>query len=121
MNPGDMAIEPYKQIPESQFYVYAMQKDLPPCAYEDCGMSGALVACMGGWVSNAWKQDAPEFGLNELEVEAGKASVVIVADKDSKIVGIYPHRTTHNIPSILKNHPELSDALKGCYDYHVPR
>ena len=120
--PGDQTSYPYRTIQQSRFYVYVVQKGLPTdCVFEECGMSGVLVDCMGGWLSGDEQAETAErFGLDIEKVRAGKSSMVVVADKDSKIVGMYPNRTTHNLPTILQKHPELSDSLETCFDFHLP-
>lgn len=118
-------MHPYRYIWESKFYVYVVQKDAYHCALEDCGMSGVLVDCMGGWISGdtAIASAHNGYGLNKDEVEVGKSSMVIVADKDQKIVGIYPNYTIQNIPYILKNHRDIidRDAFDFCYNTQMPK
>ncbi|TSC92604.1 MAG: hypothetical protein CEN91_398 [Candidatus Berkelbacteria bacterium Licking1014_85] len=105
----------------SKFYVYLVQKDIGWCVVGNCGMSGALVECMGGWFAGEVVVPSDErFGLTKEEVDTGK-SIVVVADKDQKIVGIYPNYTIKNIPYILKNHRNLSDKFDFCYDTHMPK
>lgn len=123
--PGDWALAPDYTIPHSQFYIFALQKELGVgCTYEDCGMSGVLVECLGGWLSGSedWVH-AEQYGMDAEEVKKGNASLIVVADIRSNIVGIYPDGTTHNIPRILKKHPELydSETMQWCSDYHTPR
>jgi len=105
----------------SKFYVYLVQKEVDWCVVGNCGMSGALVECMGGWfVGEAVNLSAGEYGLTEEEVKAGK-SVVVVADKNQKIVGIYPDYKIQQIPYILKNHRSLSDKFDFCYKTQMPK
>lgn len=105
-----------------KFYIYAMEKDMSYCALGDCGMSGVLVDCMEGWLSSEnINGGAEEYGLDEKDVEAGKSSIVIVANKDKKIVGIYPNYKIRNIPYILKNYTDLSDNFNSCYDTQMPK
>lgn len=103
------------------FYVYIVQKDIGWCVAENCGMSGALVECVGGWLASEivippWE----EYGLSKDDVDAGK-SIVVVADKNQKVVGIYPDYTIQNVPYILKNHRDLSDRFDFCYDIQMPK
>lgn len=99
-----------------------MEKDMSYCALGDCGMSGVLVDCMEGWLSSEnINGGAEEYGLDEKDVEAGKSSIVIVANKDKKIVGIYPNYKIRNIPYILKNYTDLSDNFNSCYDTQMPK
>lgn len=117
---GDGASAPYYSIWESRFYVYVIQKDMDYCAFENCGAGGLLVRCMEGWISADVAAAADEYGLKESDVRSGKASMVVVADKDQKIVGIYPNRTIQNVPYILKNHRNLSDRFDLCYNLEMP-
>lgn len=119
---GDVTEYPYRYILESKFYIYAVQKDANYCALEGCGMSGVLVDCMEGWLSaDAITARADEYGLKEEDIEAGKSSIIIIADEDQKIVGIYPNYIIQNIPYILKNHRNLSDRFDFCYDIEMSR
>ena len=105
----------------SKFYVYLVQKEVDWCVVGNCGMSGALVECMGGWFAGeAANLSAKEYGLTKNEVEAGK-SIVVVADKNQKIVGIYPDYTIQQVPYILKNHRDLSDKFDFCYKTQMPK
>ncbi len=123
LKPGDLTVLPIGTIPESNFYVQVIQRDLPfMCVFDDCGMTGVLVDCMGGWLSG-------EKGIGDTYVpveglEEGKASLVFVADKNLRIVGIYPNYTVNHIPRILKKHRELSNppgTLERCLEEHMPR
>ncbi len=118
---GDGTGAPYRSIWESRFYVYAIQKDMDYCALESCGAAGALVQCMEGWISADAVMAADEYGLKESDVRTGRASIIIVADKDQKIAGIYPNRTIQNVPYILKNHRDLSDRFDLCYNLEMPK
>lgn len=107
-----------------KFYIYAMEKHMSFCALGDCGMSGVLVDCLGGWLSGegiSGDGGATDYGLSEKDVDAGKSSMIIVADKNKKIVGIYPNYRIRNIPYILKNHRNLSDGFDFCYDIQMPK
>lgn len=107
-----------------KFYIYAMEKYMSFCALGDCGMSGILVDCLGGWLSGegiSGDGGATDYGLSEEDVDAGKSSMIVVADKNKKIVGIYPNYRIRNIPYILKNHRNLSDGFDFCYDIQMPK
>ena len=105
----------------SKFYVYLVQKEVDWCVVGNCGMSGALVECMGGWFAGeATDLSAEEYGLTKNDIEAGK-SIVVIADKDQKIVGIYPNHTIQQVPYILKNHRNLSDKFNFCYKTQMPK
>ena len=119
--PGHPTILPYGNVYENmKFYAYVMQKDFGICAYSDCGMSGVLVACMDGWLSNIWEQDASLVGLDYADVKSGKSSLVLIANKDSKLIGIYPNATVKDLPKILRGYPQLTDNMNECYQAHMP-
>lgn len=61
-----------------------------------------------------------EYGLTKDDIDAGK-SIVVVADKYQKVVGIYPNYTIQNVSYILKNHRNLSDKFDFCYDTQMPK
>lgn len=107
-----------------KFYIYAMEKGMSFCALGDCGMSGILVSCMGGWLSAdglSGDGGASDYGLKEEKVEAGKSSIIIVANQDKEIIGIYPNSRIRNIPYILKNYRNLFDEFDFCYNTQMPK
>jgi hypothetical protein len=106
---GDSTSYPTIKIPNAEFYVYVVAKDIPVmCAARSCGIFSDLVVRMGGWITG---DDQPEHclavGLEEEEVWQGKSSVVVIANRNSRIIGIYPNSKTQNLPEILRRHPEL--------------
>lgn len=106
-----------------KFYIYAIEQHMGFCALGDCGMSGILVDCLGGWLSGQGINGdggATDYGLSEKDVGSGKSSMIIVADQDKKIVGIYPNSRVRNIPYILKKHENLSEEFNFCYDIQMP-
>ncbi|MDO8660074.1 MAG: hypothetical protein Q7K54_05790 [Candidatus Parcubacteria bacterium] len=105
-----------------KFYIYAVEKDMSYCALADCGMSGVLVSCMGGWLSaDNPNGGAGDYGLKDREVEVGKSSIIVVADKNKKILGIYPNYKIQNIPYILKNYRNVLEGFDFCYDTQMPK
>jgi hypothetical protein len=105
-----------------KFYIYAMEKNMDYCALGDCGMSGILVNCMGGWLSSEnINGGAEEYGLKEEDVYADKSSIIIVADENKKIIGIYPNYRIQNIPYILKNYRGSFDKFDLCYKTQMPQ
>lgn len=100
-----------------------MEKNMSYCALEDCGMSGTFVSCMGGWLSAdglSGDGGANDYGLVEEEVVEGKSSIILVADKDKKIIGIYPNYRVQNIPYILKNYRDVFERFDSCYEMEMP-
>lgn len=103
------------------FYIYAMERDMSYCAQSDCGMIGALVECMEGWLSGeglVGDGGAEDWGLSVKEVGAGESSLIIIADRDKKIVGLYPNYRVRNVPYILKNYRDHIEQLRfdECYN-----
>lgn len=114
---------PLEMASEANFFIHAVQKDLGLCMFDSCGMSGVLIECMNGWLSgNSHEEVSDEVGLDDKwdDVLAGKASMIVVSDRNSKIVGIYPNSTTHDLPRILRKHPSLTENAKECFDYNMP-
>lgn len=87
------------------------------CIQSDCGMGGYFIECLGGWVSG-YKDigDVRDYGLRDAGVSINKQKVITVADKDAKIVGIYPDASIKNLPYIMRNHRDLvaNDVFEGC-------
>lgn len=114
---------PYNRVPEeSVFFVYSLG-DKTMCIGSDCGISGYFVECLGGWISG-YKDigEVDDYGLRDAGVNINDQKVITIADKDAKIVGIYPGASIRNLPYILRNHRDLvsDDIFKGCLDL-LPR
>lgn len=107
--PGDPTSYPYKRVPVSKFYVYLVARQVPTmCIFEECGVNGDLVQRMGGWITGDGQAESIDMvGLDEVKVRRGEQSMIVVADKTSKIIGIYPNHTMQDLPVILRRHPEL--------------
>lgn len=116
LGPGDGTFYPYRQIPQSKFYIFVVQKDLGDCIFEDCDpYYGKAIETMGGWlegVSINQPDTADMFGLDKDAVVDGKSSIVIIMDNNSELVGIYPNKTTRDLISLLKLHQKLIE--KNC-------
>jgi hypothetical protein len=109
---------PYNFVPESSFYVYALG-DEPMCLGSNCGIGGYFVECLGGWLSSEIvKTEEFDYGLSEAGVDMSKQKIITIADKDAKIVGIYPGARIRNLPYIMRNHRDLisDDKFKMCSD-----
>lgn len=109
---------PYRMVPESLFYVYAIG-DEHMCIGSDCGMGGYFIECLGGWLAGE-KIITEEFdyGLRDASVDIDRLKIITVADKNAKIVGIYPGARIRNLPYIMRNHRDLvpDDIFKACSD-----
>ncbi|MFA6375788.1 MAG: hypothetical protein WCX69_00095 [Candidatus Paceibacterota bacterium] len=99
---------PYDTVPESDFYVYSLG-DEAMCISSDCGMGAYFVECLGGWISG-YKDigEVADYGLREVGVNIDKQKIITIADKDAKIVGIYPGAGIRNLPYIMNNHRNLA-------------
>jgi len=118
---GDGTLAPYMEIPASKFYVTIVQDD-HWCIIEDCGLDGALIQTMVGWLqmekTTVYPDAQEEAGLNLPENKNIK-SIVLIGDQNSKIAGIYPSRGLDDVIPILKLHPDLADfnLLKGVSEF----
>lgn len=104
IQPGDPTAYPHKVTPRAKFYVLIVERGLPTmCTFDDCGPEGALVAQLGGWVTgDAQNETIHLAGLDQTEVKAGRQSIVVVSDKTTRIVGIYPNSRMRDLPAILE-------------------
>ncbi|MBI5220508.1 MAG: hypothetical protein HY978_01565 [Candidatus Liptonbacteria bacterium] len=113
---------PDDRVQESDFYVYALG-DEHMCLGSSCGLGGYYVECLGGWLSG-YKAITEEFdyGLRAAGVSMKDLTVITVADKNAKIVGIYPGARIRNLPYLMRNHRDLvpADVFKECSD-QIPR
>jgi len=114
---------PYNRVPEeSAFYVYSLGEETM-CIGSNCGMGGFFVECLGGWISG-YKDigEVSDYGLRDAGIDINKHKVITIADKNAKIVGIYPDASIRNLPYIMRNHRNLvsEDQFKHCSDL-LPR
>lgn len=105
-------------VPNSNFYVYSLG-DESMCIGANCGIGGSFIDCLGGYLAGE-KVITEEFdyGLRDAGVDMDKFKIITIADKEGKIVGIYPGARIRNLPYIMRNHPDLveSDRFKICSD-----
>lgn len=114
---------PYRTVPEeSAFFIYSLGEERM-CIGSDCGIGGYFVECLGGWISG-YKVITEEFdyGLRDAGVDVKNLKIITVADKNAKIVGIYPGARIRNLPYIMRNHRDLvpDDRFKECSEL-LPR
>lgn len=118
---GDYTFAPLQKIPPSKFYVVVVH-DGWWCSMEDCGIDGAYVGTMGGWLQTEKPNVFPDVTLLtglDREENKGVHSLVIVGDRNGKMVGIYPHRGLQDVLPILRLHPDLADfrMLEGVQEF----
>ena len=101
---------------ESKFFVYSLGDD-SMCIGSDCGIGGYFIECLGGWISG-YKNigDVADYGLSDVGFDINKQKIITIADKNAKIVGIYPGASIKNLPYIMRNHRDLieKDVFDGC-------
>lgn len=104
--PGDPTAYPYKVTPKSAFYVFVVAKGLPTmCVYEECSEHGALVRRLGGWITgDAQAESAAIVGLTETGVQNGTESIVVLADRKSRVIGIFPEAGPSDVKKILQTY-----------------
>lgn len=110
---------PYNWVPEeSEFFVYSLG-DESMCIGSSCGIGGYFVECLGGWISGYHiAGDTFDYGLNDKDINSGKEKIITIANKEAKIVGIYPGARIRNLPYIMRNHRDLvsDEVFDGCSD-----
>ncbi len=109
---------PYDTVWESDFYVYSLG-DETMCISADCGMGAYFVECLGGWISG-YKDigEVSDYGLRDAGVDIDEQKIITIADKNAKIVGIYPGAAIRNLPHIImKNHKDLipEERFDACW------
>lgn len=126
---GDIPLKPELYRPEtpkdvflvSKFYINIAEPNLE-CFSKNCNSQAAMINTMGGWIeAEKTGMTVDEiFGL-DLEENKNIKSVVIIGDKNGKIVGIYPNKKSDDAISILKFYPELADfnLLKGVDKFYA--
>ena len=80
------------------------------CVFEDCIPEGKIIEAQGGWlqgqISKGQTEVQSDFGL---DTNPKVKSVVVVGNKDAKIVGIYPNRGSKDILSIIQFYGDIID------------
>ena len=107
---------PYDRVPgESDFFVYSLG-DEAMCYLSGCNLGGYFVECLHGWISG-YKNigEVADYGLGEAGVDINKERVITIANKDAKIVGIYPGARIRNLPFIMRRHRDLVDPDTFAY------
>jgi hypothetical protein len=92
--------------------VLIVAKDIPTmCVFEECHDSADLVRLLGGWITGDQQAETIGLvGLSEDRVRRGEQSIIVIADRKSRIVGIYP--TTRNQNGVSGNTLSLDDILQ---------
>ncbi|TSC56069.1 MAG: hypothetical protein G01um101418_437 [Parcubacteria group bacterium Gr01-1014_18] len=113
-HPGYEIRDAYKKIPPSRFYINFYSQDIVyNCFFDECGLGGAMVGSMGGWFAGSGISDLDElFGveINREELwSTGYSSLMIVTNRESEIVGLYPDAGMSDLSKVLQFHPELAD------------
>lgn len=112
--PGYEMNAAYKKIPPSRFYVKLYDRNIDySCFFDECGPEGAIVGTMGGWFSGSGIEESYDL-FGELtdargRFTSGHSSLMIIANQESKIVGLYLGASVQDLPEILKRHPNLAD------------
>ena len=109
LRPGDPTSHPYRFVPVSRFYVLVVAKGIPTmCVFEECGEGADMVRRLGGWITGDDQGETiAAVGLCETRVRRGEQSIIVVADRRSRIVGIYPNQDVTSLSEVLKLHRNL--------------
>lgn len=121
VGPNDTTFAPYLKIPAAKFYVAIINDELW-CINSDCGLDGALIQTMGGWlqVENTRNYpDLPSLSGLDLEEHRNIKSLVIIGNASGTIVGIYPNKKLSDVMDILKEYPDLAHFafLNGVHEF----
>src|SRR3989344_20055 len=108
---------PDDKVPESDFYVYSIG-DESMCIGPSCGIGAYFVDCLRGWTSGYSHSEVDDYGLRDVGVDIENLKIITIADKEGKVVGIYPGARIRNLPYIMRNHKDLvdKDRFKVCSD-----
>ncbi len=123
--PGTKTVwaSPYDIIPEDvSFLVYSLGDEML-CVQSGCGFGGVFVECLGGWVSgDKGVGDIFDYGLSKSGVDINKKKIITIANKEGKIIGVYPGASIRNLPHIMRRHRDLmpSEIFEACSD-SLPR
>lgn len=110
-NPGGLGsytFAPERHIPVSKFYITVVQKDFS-CVFLYCAPEGDKIQSAGGWLQGEDTDQPTIRDIFGLEENPEVASIVVVADHNDKMVGIYPNKNVRDLSSILETHSRLID------------
>jgi|SRR3989344_6054686 len=114
---------PDDKVPESDFYVYSIG-DESMCIGSSCGIGAYFTDCLGGWISGYGygSGEVDDYGLRDAGVDIENLKIITIADKEGKVVGIYPGALIRNLPYIMRNHRDLvsEERFKECSEL-LPR
>lgn len=80
------------------------------CVNEECGDEGAEIAALRGWL---WGSNFDDYIAERLGIDKNIISFSVIADHNSKIIGIYKNKTMPELFEILKKHPNIADFKIG--------
>lgn len=109
--PGDWTFAPYMEIPAAKFYA-SVVNDTFWCSNDHCGLDGAFIQTMGGWLQADSLRNDPELpSMSGLDLAENKSitSIVLIGDQEGKIAGIYLNKGLTDVIDILKQHQDLAD------------
>ena len=107
-------VQIYENIPPSRFYVELYDSQITySCFFDGCGVEGSIVGTMKGWLSgSSIPEDTEVFGIQTDAngvFTTGDSSLLIIADQNSIIVGLYLNAQVSDLPKILESHPKIAD------------
>ena len=119
--PEGIVLHPNKIPDDVQFYVFYHRMGFGMCNNEDCApLEGQVVKCMNGWLAGDDQYETSfQVGLDHNLVKQGIASIIVVSDKNEKIIGIFPYHTESDIIPILNTFPEFQEPLERCYERYI--
>ncbi len=119
--PIGIVLHPNKIPSDVQFYVYYHRMGFGMCNNESCApLEGKVVKCMNGWLAGSDQHEGSyEVGLDHDLVKQGIASIVVVSNKNEKIMGIFPYHTESDIIPILDTFPEFQEPLSHCFEKYL--
>lgn len=119
--PTGIVLHPDTIPHDVQFYIYYHRMGFGMCNNEDCApLEGQVVKCMNGWLAGSDQHEGShEVGLDHDLVRQGIASMVVVSDRNEKIIGIFPYHTESDIIPILNTFPEFQESLTRCFEKYL--
>lgn len=109
--PGDTTFAPHLKIPAGQKFYVSVAEPGTWCINEDCGVDGALIQTMGGWlqVEDTYQATDEEFFGLDLPENKHIKSLVIVGNHEGRIAGMFPNRGLKDVLFILRFYPNLAN------------
>lgn len=103
-----------KEIRNPNYYLVVIHETISDeqyCPYLECGIFLETIFDQSGWFIDFDHKNSEiieKLGLNSGQVARGEVTLIVLADKNKKIVSIHPNKDMRDIYTVLAQHPDLA-------------